>query len=75
MNAWGSQPLGFSKVDKNNFELTVELPVGQYAYQIVVDGHTLTPLQAKTYSADGFGGNNALLIVEQAESDINLLLP
>jgi hypothetical protein len=49
---------------KNTWTLVLRLPVGRYEYAFVLDGHKLIPdPQAELLADDGFGNQNAVLIV------------
>lgn len=45
------------------FEGTLAVPEGRHHYQLLVDGQPERPEGAEAYAPDGFGGENAVLIV------------
>ena len=64
-NNWHEQGYEMKRDNsENTWTLAVTLPVGRYEYAFVLDGHELIPdPQAELFADDGFGNQNAVLIV------------
>jgi 1,4-alpha-glucan branching enzyme len=56
---------------KDTWRLELELPPGTYEYRFVVDGEWCDDPEAARRVANPFGGENAVCVVERAESAIS----
>jgi len=63
-NGWAHEPLEPS--GPGVWELRVDRPAGRYAFQLLVDGEICVPTGAQAYRPDGFGGQNAVLVIGEA---------
>ncbi len=71
-NDWVPAGLAFTRIRSGRFEMWLELPPGAYAYQLLVDGRPSVPTGAQAYTADSFGGENAVLLVPPVAGAIEL---
>jgi len=67
-NEW--DPEGTKMIEEDGvYEKTIYLKPGEYEYKFVVDGENwIRPEDADDYAPDGFGGENAVIFVEEEPS-------
>ena len=64
-NGWNTNSDIMTKTDSGNFEILMTLPPGIHSYKLVVDGNWITDPANPEKSADGFGGFNSILKIEE----------
>ncbi|MCB9627102.1 MAG: hypothetical protein H6725_07000 [Sandaracinaceae bacterium] len=60
---WDAERGTLSPAGPGWFEGTFDVPAGHHRYRMLVDGVPVTPA-ARAYAEDGFGGRDAVLVVE-----------
>lgn len=60
---WDESRGALERTAGGRFEGTFEVPPGRHRYRMLVDGVPVTP-PARAYADDGFGGRDAVLVVE-----------
>lgn len=64
-NNWDTVSLPMRKIDKNTWSISINLPKGVYYYQFVINKRVwVVPPYAQAYTNDGFGGKNAVVIIQ-----------
>jgi anti-sigma factor RsiW len=62
-NRWKVCDARLSRVGEDVWSVSLELPPGRYEYMFVVDGRWVTDPNAMGYHDDGFGNQNAILVL------------
>jgi hypothetical protein len=62
-NRWKVCDARLSRVGEDVWSVSLELPPGRYEYMFVVDGRWVTDPHAMGYNDDGFGNQNAILVL------------
>ena len=67
MNDWNLKANMMSKVSENTYRISLLLKPGEYQYKFLEDGmNYVTDDNAKSFSDDGFGGKNSVIIVDDS---------
>src|SRR5262249_18441946 len=75
LDGWQREAHSFENVGDDTWRLELEAAPGTYAFALLVDGVSLTPLGADAYADDDFGGQNALLFVDADDVRVELTMP
>ncbi len=62
-NSWKVCDARLSRVGEDVWSVSLELPPGRYEYMFVVDGRWVTDPHAMGFHDDGFGNQNAILVL------------
>ncbi|MCK8602110.1 isoamylase early set domain-containing protein [Desulfoferrobacter suflitae] len=66
-NQWRPQGFEMQGAEQHQWTITLELPQGRYEYAFLVDGKEMIPdPHASFYQNDGFGNQNAVLILGES---------
>lgn len=64
-NAWSVERGRMQRTDGDCYAIDLPVPAGHHRYQWMVDGVLRRPDHAPGYASDGFGGEDAILIVPE----------
>jgi hypothetical protein len=57
------------------WRLSMNLPAGRHEYKFVIDGNWTTDPNAPDTGPDGFGGENAILVLTGSGDDLAIAVP
>jgi glycosidase len=73
MNDWNQKANRLEEVKSGVYKTTLLLKPGEFTYKFVVDGNDwITDPNAQSFADDGFGGKNAMIIVDETFPDVTI---
>ena len=73
MNDWNLKSTRMFELSKGTYSTTILLKPGEYQYKFLEDGmHYITDNNASTFSEDGFGGKNSVVVVDDSFEKVTI---